>query len=70
MSNSSFDYQARTMQSARRIPPPWGQWGMAGHWREIIALVQQLKHERMYLPGQTKVAVVEGTISRVSFSGI
>ena len=43
---------------------------MAGHCREIIALVQRLKHERMYLPGQMKVAVVEGTISRVSLCGI
>lgn len=45
---------------------------MAGHCREIIALAQRLKHERMYLPGQTKVAVVhvEETIRRVSFSGI
>lgn len=31
---------------------------MAGHCTEIIALVQRLKHERMYLPGQMKVAVV------------
>ena len=43
---------------------------MAGHCREIIVLVQRLKRERMYLPGQTKVAVVEGTISRVSLCGI
>ena len=43
---------------------------MAGHCREIIALVQRLKHERMYLPGQMKVAVVKGTISRVSLCGI
>ena len=43
---------------------------MAAHCREIIARVQRLKHERMYLPGQTKVAVVEGTISRVSLCGI